>query len=39
METTQPVLNFYSQKPNFKEIDGGLEIEEITRKINTFINV
>ena len=30
METTQPVLNFYSQKPNFKEIDGGLEIEEIT---------
>ena len=39
METTQPVLNFYSHKPNFKEIDGGLEIEEITRKINTFINV
>ena len=39
METTQPVLNFYSEKPNFKEIDGGLEIDEITRKINTFINV
>jgi len=39
MQTTQPVLNFYSQNPNFKEIDGGLEIEEITRKINTFINV
>ena len=39
METTQPVLNFYSQNPNFKEIDGGLEIEEITRKIDTFINV
>ena len=39
METTQPVLNFYSEKPNFKEIDGGLEIEEITRKIDTFINV
>tara|TARA_B100000674_G_scaffold126171_1_gene97019 strand:- start:8 stop:571 length:564 start_codon:yes stop_codon:yes gene_type:complete len=39
METTQPVLNFYSQNPNFKEIDGSLEIDQITRKINTFINV
>ena len=39
METTQPVLNFYSKNPNFKEIDGGLEIEEITRKIDAFINV
>ena len=39
METTQPVLNFYSKNPNFKEINGGLEIEEITRKIDTFINV
>ena len=39
METTQPVLKFYSKNPNFKEIDGGLEIEEITRKIDTFINV
>ena len=39
METTQPVLNFYSDNPNFKEIDGRLEIDEITRKIDTFINV
>ena len=39
METTQPVLNFYSGNLNFKEIDGALEIEEITRKIDTFINV
>ena len=39
METTQPVLNFYSENPNFKEIDGALEIEEITRKIDAFINV
>ena len=38
METTEPVLNFYSQNPNFKEIDGSLEINEITRKIDTFIN-
>ena len=39
METTQPVLKFYSENPNFKEIDGSLEIDEITRKIDTFINV
>ena len=39
METTQPVLNFYSKNPNFKEIDGSLESEEITRKIEAFINV
>ena len=39
METTQPVLNFYSENPNFKEIDGGLEIEEITSKIDAFINL
>ena len=39
METTKPVLNFYSKNQNFIEIDGSLEIEEITRKINTFIDV
>ena len=39
MKTTQPVLNFYSKNPFFKEIDGRLEIDEITRKIDTFINV
>ena len=39
METTKPVLNFYSQNPKFKEIDGGLEIDEITSKIDNFINV
>ena len=39
MKTTEPVLNYYSKNPNFKEIDGSLEIDEITRKINTFINV
>ena len=39
MNTTQPVLNFYSKNPNFKEIDGSLKIEEITRKIDAFINV
>ena len=39
METTKPVLDFYSEKPNFHEIDGALEIDEITTKIDTFINV
>ena len=39
METTRPVLDFYSKNLNFHEIDGTQEIDEITRKINTFINV
>tara|TARA_Y100001970_G_C14016952_1_gene741420 strand:- start:2 stop:565 length:564 start_codon:yes stop_codon:yes gene_type:complete len=39
METTRPVLDFYINNPNFKEIDGNMEIDEITRKIDTFINV
>ncbi len=39
MKTTEPVLSFYSQNPNFREINGSLEIDEITRKIDTFINV
>tara|TARA_B100000674_G_C37358968_1_gene697647 strand:+ start:49 stop:612 length:564 start_codon:yes stop_codon:yes gene_type:complete len=39
METTQPVLNFYSKKTGFHEIDGTSEIDEITRKIDVFMNV
>ena len=39
MNTTEPVLNYYTENPKFKEIDGSLEIDEITRKIDTFINV
>ena len=38
-KTTEPVLNFLSKNSNFQEIDGTLEIDEITRKIDTFINV
>ena len=38
-KTTEPVLNFLSKNSNFQEIDGTLEIEEITTKIDTFINV
>ena len=39
METTKPVLDFYSTKSNFHEIDGTQEISEITSKIDTFVNV
>ena len=39
IKTTEPVLNFLSKNPNFQEIDGTLEIDEITRKIDDFINV
>ena len=39
MKTTKPVLDFYSKNSNFYEIDGTLEITEITSKIDAFINV
>ena len=39
METTRPVLDYYSKNSNFHEIDGTQEIDEITKKIDTFINV
>ena len=39
METTKPVLDFYSKKSNFFEIDGALKIDEITAKIDQIINV
>ena len=39
METTKPVLDFYSKNPNFHEIDGSVEIDQITNKIDTLINV
>ena len=39
MQTTKPVLEFYSKNSNFKEIDGTQEIDQITGKIDTFLNV
>ena len=39
METTKPVLDFYSKNSNFYELDGTLEIREITAKIDGFIDV
>ena len=39
MDMTRPVLDFYSKNPNFYEIDGALKIEQITAKIDAFLNV
>ena len=39
METTKPVLDFYSKNENFTEIDGAVEIDQITNKINSVLNV
>ena len=39
IETTKPVLDYYSGQTNFNEIDGGLKITEITAKINEILNV
>jgi len=39
MEATRPVLDYYSTKSNFKEIDGSLKIDEITSKICNILKV
>ena len=39
METTRPVLDFYSKNANFHDIDGSYEIDEITKKIHEILNV
>jgi len=39
METTKPVLNYYSKNSNFHEIDGAQEIDQITNKIEAFLEV
>ena len=39
MEKTKPVLDYYSSKEGFHEIDGTLKIEEITGKIRHILNV
>ena len=38
-KTTKPVLDFLSNNQNFHEIDGTLKINDITTKIDTFLNV
>ena len=39
METTKPVLDFYSENSNFYEIDGGEEIAIISSKIEQILAV
>ena len=39
VDTTKPVLDYYSKNSNFHEIDGAMEIDEITSKIEAFLNV
>ena len=36
---TKPVLDYYSKNSNFHEIDGSMEIDQITSKIESFLNV
>tara|TARA_B100000989_G_C19344378_1_gene386354 strand:+ start:97 stop:660 length:564 start_codon:yes stop_codon:yes gene_type:complete len=39
METTRPVLEFYSKNSNFHEVDGGRKIDEISRKIEQILSL
>ena len=39
MQTTRPVLDYYSRNPNFHEINGTQEIYQITKEIEAFIDV
>ena len=39
MQSTKPVLDFYSKNANFIEIDGSAKIEQITSKINDILKV
>ena len=39
MQTTKPVLDYYSSHENYHEIDGGMEIAEITKKIEEILKV
>ena len=39
METTKPVLDFYSKKSNFYEIDGDDKIDQISSKIEQILSV
>jgi len=39
IKNTKPVLDFYSNKKGFHQIDGSLKIEQITAKISQILNV
>ena len=39
MKVTRPVLDYYSKNKNFHEIDGSMEIDKISQKIEEILNV
>ena len=39
MDVTKPVLKYYSKKNNFYEVDGSMEIINISQKIEEILNV
>jgi len=39
METTKPVLEYYSKKQNFYELDGNMEIHQINKQIQDFLEL
>ena len=39
MEITKPVLAFYSKNKNFHEVDGSMEIADISQKIEEILKV
>ncbi len=38
MDFTKPVLDYYSKNPNFHEVDGSMEINDIAQKIDEIIS-
>tara|TARA_S200000501_G_scaffold377471_1_gene435981 strand:+ start:1301 stop:1879 length:579 start_codon:yes stop_codon:yes gene_type:complete len=39
MKLTKPILNYYYKNKNFHEVDGSMEIIEISKKIEEILNV
>ena len=39
MEITNPVLEYYSKNQNFHEVDGSMEIKDISQKIEEILHV
>ena len=39
MEVTKPVLEYYSKNQNFHEVDGSMEIKDISQKIEEILHV
>ena len=39
MKVTKPVLEYYSKNNNFHEVDGSMEIINISQKIEEILNV